>query len=92
MMMHELFFIHRLEHNVQRFELENSISVRWEPHMEEYKEAMKIVTKVEQQKIKEQMRTTAKERTFYLTTLVHHAGKDLCFHSHVRVFNMLLSP
>lgn len=65
----------RQEHVVQKFELENGISVRWEPDMEEYKEAMKIVTKGKQQRIKERMLATAKERIFYLSTLTHHAGK-----------------
>ena len=60
---------------MQIFELENGVQTRWEPHMEEYKEALKIVTMVKQQSIKDQMLESAKERLFYLTTLTQHAGE-----------------
>lgn len=64
----------RSEHAVQRIELENGVRERWEPHMEEYKEAFKIINIGKQQVLKQQMQETARERVFYLTTLAHHAG------------------
>jgi len=42
--------------------------------MEEYPEAMKIVNAGKQQKLKMEMLHSARERVFYLNTLVHHAG------------------
>ena len=65
---------YRQESAVKRFEMEHQVHVRWEPHMEEYQEAMKIANIGKQQVLKDQMMTTARERVFYLTTLKHHAG------------------
>jgi len=42
--------------------------------MEEYQEAMKIANAGKQQKLKMEMLHSARERLFYLNTLVHHAG------------------
>lgn len=39
--------------------------------MEEYQEAMKIANIGKQQVLKDQMMTTARERVFYLTTLLN---------------------
>ena len=65
----------RQESAVQRFEQDNNVASRWEPSMEEYKEALKIAGMSKQQGLKQQMMDAAKERMFYVNTLVHHAGK-----------------
>lgn len=57
--------------------MENSVTSRWVPTMEEYKEALKIANMGKQQDLKQQMLEAAKERMFYLNTLTHHAGNAL---------------
>ena len=52
-----------------RFEMEHHVHVRWESQMEEYQEAMKIVTIGKQQILKDQMMTAVREKVFYLATL-----------------------
>lgn len=47
--------------------------------MDVYKEAKRIATKGEQQKVKEKMLRATMERTFYINTLVHHAGIGLYY-------------
>ena len=66
---------YRQESAVKRFEQDNSVVPRWEPSMEEYKEALKIAGMSKQQGLKQQMMDAAKERMFYVNTLTHHAGK-----------------
>ena len=65
----------RQEHAVQRFEMENSIHLRWETSNEEYREVLKIANTGKQQILKKQVLDAANERVFYLNTLSHHTGK-----------------
>lgn len=74
----------RQEHTVRKFEADNGVQVRWTPEMEEYQEAMRVANASKQQKLKQEMLHSARERVFYLNTLVHHAGKYKHFmHSYV---------
>lgn len=61
---------------VQKFELEHGVQVRWTTEMVEYKEAMLIANAGKQQKLKQEVLLSARERVFYLNTLVHHAGEQ----------------
>lgn len=56
--------------------MEHGVQSRWKPEMEEYKEALKILTMSKQQEMKQQMLESAKERIFYLATITHHANKN----------------
>ena len=69
----------RHECQIQQFEAEHHVAVRWTPDMDVYKEAKRIATKGEQQKVKEKMLRATMERTFYINTLVHHAGIGLYY-------------
>ena len=60
---------------IKKFEMEHGVVVRWTEEMDKYREAKRISTMGEQQKVKEEMLRVAKERVFYLNTLTKHAGK-----------------
>ena len=53
----------RQESRVKWFEAEHQVHVKWEPQMEEYQEALKIVN-------------CGKQRVFYLSTHKYHAGTE----------------
>ncbi len=71
--MHGITF--RQELVVQKFEMENSIHLRWKTSTEEYGEALKIANTGKQQLLKNQLLDAVKERVFYLNTLSHHTGR-----------------
>ena len=49
---------------IKKFEMEHGVVVRWTEEMDEYREAKRIATMGEQQKVKEEMLRVAKERCF----------------------------